>query len=129
MKVLNPRDALASVPELVASASTSVQEAMDAVVLLGDFNHTAIGLTRFRGHTPWERHPEDELLYVLEGSVAVEVLPEFGPPKHVELRVGEMLCVPSRLWHRQRSSGGVALLFLTSRDGNEVSTADDPRTE
>lgn len=128
MKAITLRQALASVPLLEASADTPDAEAIDAMRALHDFNGCVVGLTRFRGETPWERHPDDELLQVLEGSVEVEVLPHEGAPVRAALHTGDAFVVPRELWHRQRSAGGVALLFITSRDGNDVSAVDDPRS-
>lgn len=127
MNAINLRDALKTVRTLEASATTSIEEAMDAMTMLGDFNRCMLGLTRFHGLTPWERHPDDELLCILEGSVDVEILTAEGSSKRSMLAAGDVLIVPGDLWHRQRTVDGVALLFLTSRDGNEESWADDPR--
>lgn len=128
MNAITLRHALATVRTLEASASTPVDEAIDAIAELGDFNRCVLGLVRFRGITPWERHPDDELLHVLEGSVEVEILPAEGDAKRAALAAGDVLVVPAELWHRQRATEGVALLFVTSRDGNDVSTATDPRS-
>ena len=42
---------------------------------------------RFRGQTPWERHPAgDELLHVIEGAVEVTVLTDDGPVRRIHHR-------------------------------------------
>ncbi len=128
MNVITLRDAVASVPLLSADTQTSTDAAIAAVRFLGDFNTCAVGLARFSGHTPWERHPDDELLHVLAGTVEVEILPAEGAAHRATLGVGELLVVPATLWHRQVARDEVTLLFVTSRDDNAVSTADDPRT-
>jgi mannose-6-phosphate isomerase-like protein (cupin superfamily) len=128
MNTITLRDALPTVRPLEASAVTSSDEAMDAMKVLGDFNRCMLGLARFQGLTPWELHPDDELLHVLEGSVEVEILPAEGASERSTLTAGDVLIVPRALWHRQRAIDGVALLFVTSREGNDVSSADDPRS-
>ncbi len=104
-------------------------EAMDAMSMLGEFNQCFVGLANFVGQTPWEWHPDDELLFLLEGQVAVDILPTAGPVQTRELGRGEMFTVPARCWHRQRATDGVRLMFITSREGNQVSTAAEPRED
>ncbi|WP_414530123.1 cupin domain-containing protein [Nodularia chucula] len=86
-----------------------------------------VGLVCFSGLTPWERHPDDELLHILEGEVDVKVLLEDGGYSEITLQSGTIFTVPRGLWHNQHSHQGVKLLFVTSQQGNEESTLEDPR--
>jgi len=65
---------LAALAELRVSAATTELDAAAAMPVLADFNDCIVGTVRFSGQTPWERHPGDELLYIVEGSVDVTVL-------------------------------------------------------
>ena len=56
------------------------------------------------GQTPWEWHPDDELLLVLDGDVSVEVLPPEGPAHQLNLASGQLCTVPAHHWHRQHAS-------------------------
>jgi quercetin dioxygenase-like cupin family protein len=118
--------ALRSLPELVVTADTSAAEAEAAMQALTSFNGCMVGVVRFTGRTPWERHPDDELLYVLEGAVDVTVLTETGTLRE-SLAVGDVYVVPKDSWHRQHTAKTTALLFVTSEAGNAVSDAEDPR--
>lgn len=118
---------LRSLKALVATADTTVQQAEAAMQVLASLNACMVGVVRFSGRTPWERHPDDELLYVLEGSVDVTVLAD-AETVHDSLRPGDVYVVPKDLWHRQETNGTTALLFVTSREGNAVSDAGDPRS-
>ncbi len=119
--------ALAEVPELVIRKdATSEAEAAAAMRVLADFNQCMAGLVRFSGQTPWERHPDDELLHILEGEVRVTVLGA-SETRCLVLSAGQIFVVPRGHWHRQETAARAALLFITSRDGNEASEADDPR--
>jgi mannose-6-phosphate isomerase-like protein (cupin superfamily) len=109
------------------ASMTADTEAIDAMALLGNFDRFFIGLANFVGQTPWEWHPEDELLLLLEGRVDVEVLPASGDVQRCTLGVGEILTVPATCWHRQHATTGARLLFITSREGNAVSDDADPR--
>jgi quercetin dioxygenase-like cupin family protein len=118
--------AVASLPELKVTAATTDAEAMAAVRILGSFNQCMIGLIRFSGLTPWERHPDDELLQVLDGSVDVTVLLDDGPFE-TTLVAGSLFVVPKGRWHRQNPRPAVSLLFITSMTGNDASRSEDPR--
>ncbi len=93
--------------------------------MLGNFNQCMMGLVCFSGLTPWERHPDEELLQILEGEVDVTIIND-GNISKVTLYPGSILIVPRRLWHKQYSHKGVKLLFVTSLEGNEHSEAEDP---
>lgn len=117
---------LKDLPTLDITASTTEQEAMAAHRMLGRCGQHTLGLVRFSGQTPWERHPEDELLHVLEGEVDVTLLTDDGPA-HVTLRAGSLFVVPHGHWHRQLPRPVVTLLFGTVAEGSSHSDADDPR--
>ncbi|WP_337185619.1 cupin domain-containing protein [Phenylobacterium sp.] len=89
----------------------------DGMRVLGIFNQCMVGLVRFRGETPWERHPDDELLHVLDGAVEVTIEGDAGPAT-TTLRAGDLCVVPGGAWHRQRTCG-VTLVYVTSSQGNE----------
>lgn len=117
--------ALAGLPELKVTDATTRAEAMAAVRILGTFNQCTVGAIRFSGLTPWERHPDDELLQVLDGAVEVTVLLDDGP--HVTtLSPGAVFVVPKGRWHRQEPRPVVSLLFITSSSGNDTSRSEDP---
>jgi quercetin dioxygenase-like cupin family protein len=119
-------EALRGVGLLSIGAATTEADAAAAMRVFEGFNNCMVGLVRFEGETPWERHPDDELLYVLEGDIEVTVLAADGT-RRIALRPGSVFVVPKELWHRQLSRKPAALLFVTSQEGNEASTADDPR--
>jgi quercetin dioxygenase-like cupin family protein len=83
------------------------------------------GMVNFIGETPWELHPDDEYLQVIEGDVKVIL---FAPENQTEisLSIGDVFIVLKKVWHRQFSQHGVKLLFITSFEGNQHSTADNP---
>ncbi len=65
---------LATLPELRVTATTTPAEAAAAMRVLGGFDQCMVGTVCFSGRTPWERHPGDELLHVVQGAVEVTVL-------------------------------------------------------
>ena len=96
---------------------------------LGALDRATIGVFRFTGQAPWERHPDgDELLHVLEGDVDLTVLTDDGP-RQVPIGAGEVFVCPRGLWHRQRSKTGATILFATPTATSEASWAEDPRSE
>ncbi len=127
MEAHDIRAAFGTLPELTVTSATTEADAMAAMRMVASFNQCMVGMVRFCGQTPWERHPDDELLYVMHGEVDVTVLTD-AEAVQTTVRAGSLFVVPKGLWHRQLPRPSVALLFLTSMDGNEASTADDPRT-
>jgi mannose-6-phosphate isomerase-like protein (cupin superfamily) len=119
--------ALDGLPELRITRETTEAEAMAAVRALGSLDQCTLGVTRFSGLTPWERHPDgDELLYLVDGAVEVTVLTDESAV-HVKVPAGSVFVVPRNLWHRQHARDRTALLFVTG--ATEISWADDPRLE
>jgi len=122
------RAALSGLPELAIASSTTAEEADAAVRSITSLDQCTLGVMRYSGLTPWERHPDgDELLHVLEGEVDVTVLTDDGPAE-VNVRAGSVFVCPRGLWHRQRPRPAVTMLFGTPVETEEVSWAEDPRT-
>ncbi|TMA53519.1 MAG: cupin domain-containing protein [Deltaproteobacteria bacterium] len=122
------RAALGGLPELAITSSTTAEEADAAVRTITALDQCMLGVMRYSGLTPWERHPDgDELLHVLEGEVDVTVLTDDGPAE-VNVRAGSVFVCPRGLWHRQRPRPAVTMLFGTPVETEEVSWAEDPRT-
>jgi mannose-6-phosphate isomerase-like protein (cupin superfamily) len=127
MDIISLRSETDSIGKLEIVSQTTSEDAGAAMKILGDFNQCMVGIVYFSGATPWERHPDDEFLQILEGEVAVTILGD--EVKEILLSVGSVFVVPRGLWHKQHSDRGVKLLFLTSQSGNEHSEATDPRME
>jgi quercetin dioxygenase-like cupin family protein len=117
--------AIRTLNELRLTPQTTDAEAMAATRLIAPFNQCLLGVVRFAGQTPWERHPDgDELLYVLEGGVDVTVLTDSGPVT-ATVPAGSLFVVPSGLWHRQNAQPTATILFATPAVTTET-TWDDP---
>ena len=55
----------------------------------------------FRGEYPWHKHTnEDELFYVIEGSIIIRVKKQ----PDIALRKGEMVVIPKGVTHSPKSS-------------------------
>jgi quercetin dioxygenase-like cupin family protein len=120
--------ALHDLPELVISGSTTAAEADAAVRTLTTLGPATLGVMRYSGLTPWERHPDgDELLHVLDGEVDVTVLTDQGT-RHVIVPAGSIFGCSRGLWHRQLPRPSVTMLYGTPSRTTEVSWADDPRS-
>lgn len=75
----------------------------------------------------WEMHPDtDELLFVLAGTVTVELLTD-DQRTLIPLTPGQLVIVPRGAWHRHREPHDLVELYYTP--GRSVaSDDDDPRT-
>jgi quercetin dioxygenase-like cupin family protein len=121
------RAALHDLPELLITRATTGAEADAAVRTLTTLGPATVGVMRYSGLTPWERHPDgDELLHVLDGEVDVTVLADEGA-RHVIVPAGSIFVCPRGLWHRQLPRPSVTMLYGTPSRTTEVSWADDPR--
>jgi mannose-6-phosphate isomerase-like protein (cupin superfamily) len=75
-------------------------EALWSPVDLAQVNDQVVRMARIQGHYHWHQHQnEDELLYVLQGEIVIEVR---GAPA-VHLRSGEMAVIPKGAEHRPTS--------------------------
>jgi quercetin dioxygenase-like cupin family protein len=127
MKACDIRAALERAPELTITSSTTAREADAAFPKIASFNQGGIFVGRFSGRTPWEWHPADELLYVLDGEVDVVVLTDDGPVQ-ATVSAGSIFVVPGEMWHRQIARSAVTVLGATPHP-TRVSFAEDPRRE
>jgi len=87
--------------------------------------HFAVFRASGGGAGPWEMHPDtDELLFVLEGSVTVELF-DAGGNELVPLHAGSLVVVPRRRWHRHVDAADLVELYHTP--GQSLS-CEDPAT-
>src|SRR6266481_596168 len=118
------RAALSGLLELAIASSTTAEEAAAAVRPIASLDQCTLGVMRYSGLTPWERHPDgDELLHPLEGEVDVTLLTDSGPT-HVTVRAGSVFVCPRGLWHRQLPRPAVTMFFGTPTENAEVSWAE-----
>ncbi|MBW4448102.1 MAG: cupin domain-containing protein [Spirirestis rafaelensis WJT71-NPBG6] len=113
------------VQKLVISPSVTEEQAEASMKSLQNFNQCMLGIVYFSGTTPWECHKDDEFLQVVEGKVDVMVLTNEGRINQ-SLQGGDCFIVPKGLWHRQFSQQGVKVMFITSLEGNQTSTEENP---
>jgi mannose-6-phosphate isomerase-like protein (cupin superfamily) len=93
-----------------------------------EFHGCACGVASFVGQPPWEMHNSgDELLHILAGQCELTVLSK-DTEEIRQLKAGDIVLVPQGSWHRNRTSTGVTMLFMTPRGGGEH-TWEDPRRQ
>lgn len=118
---------MSDLPLLTIDDTTTEAEADAATRSVARLGPCTLGMMRYAGLTPWERHPDgDELLHVLEGAVDITVLTDDGP-RQVSVEAGSVFVCPQGLWHRQLPRPAVTMLYGTPVEHGEVSFADDPR--
>jgi len=119
---------LRDLPELRITDETTKEEADAAVHTIGAMGDRSLGVMRFSGPTPWERHGGDELLYVFEGGVDLTTLTDDGPVER-RIEAGSFFVCPRGLWHRQAARPSAAILYGTPAKTSQHSFAEDPRLE
>jgi len=93
------------------------------------FNDGSLGAVDIKGISPvWEMHPDtDELFYVIEGRLEIELLCEDGS-EHYAANAGETLVVPKTYWHKPGAPDGAKFIYLTP--GQSIhSDKPDPRLD
>ena len=103
------------------------RRASGSAVHLGGYRDGMLLLARSAGKSHWETHPEDELLYVLDGEMTVDILEKDGPRSFV-VGAGMIAIVPPAAWHRVRSADGMTVASATLPGDHIDFDVDDPRT-
>jgi quercetin dioxygenase-like cupin family protein len=98
-------------------STTQLARYRDGLLLLGKSAGT--------GH--WETHPEDELVYVLDGAATLDIVQEGGPHSFA-LSGGMIAVVPPGAWHRFRSVDGRTTMSAVVPGEHIDLDVDDPRT-
>jgi quercetin dioxygenase-like cupin family protein len=98
-----------------------------SAVDLGRYRDGMFLLSKSAGKSHWETHPEDELLYVLDGEMTVDVLEKDGPQSFT-VSAGVMVVLPPGAWHRVHSAEGVTVASATLPGDHIDLDIDDPRT-
>src|SRR5476651_1620127 len=83
-------------------------------------------LSKSAGTGHWETHPEDELLYVLDGTMTVDILVQ-NTVQSFAVGAGMIAVVPPAAWHRVHSADGVAVVSATIPGDHIDLDVADPR--
>ena len=127
IKAVDIKAELAGLPVLDGRSETTEAEAEAAFATLAPFRDGGIFAGSFSGESPWERHPNDELVHILAGATTLTLMTDAGPQK-LEMSAGMLTVVPQGTWHRFHAPDGVTVLTATPQP-TEHSFAEDPRAE
>src|SRR5437870_4288454 len=107
---------------------TTFAERKGSIARLGSYRDGLLLLGKSaggKGH--WETHPEDELLFVLDGARTLDIVEEDGPQSYA-VGAGTVAIVPAGAWHRVRSAdAGTVMSAVVPGDHIDLD-ADDQRT-
>lgn len=106
---------------------TTFAERKGTAVQLGTYRNGMLLLGKSAGTGHWETHPEDELLYVLDGAMTVDIV-EQERVQSFTVAAGMMAIVPPGAWHRVRSTDGATVLSAVIPGEHIDLDIDDPRT-
>src|SRR5262249_54433592 len=105
---------------------TTRAERRSSTAQLGRYRDGLLLLGKFAGTGHWETHPEDELLYVLDGEMIVDIVDPDGPQSYV-VGAGMIAIVPPGAWHRTHSADGKTTWSATIPGDHIDLDLDDPR--
>jgi quercetin dioxygenase-like cupin family protein len=106
---------------------TTFAEREGTAVQLGTYRNGLLLLGKSAGTGHWETHPEDELLYVLDGAITLDIV-ERDRLESVAVSAGMMAIVPPGAWHRVRSSHGATVMSAVIPGEHIDLDIEDPRT-
>jgi mannose-6-phosphate isomerase-like protein (cupin superfamily) len=110
-----------------AQTTFAERRASGSAVHLGRYRNGMLLLAKSAGKSHWETHPDDELLYVLDGEMTVDILEKDGPKSFV-VGAGMIAIVPPGAWHRVHSADGMTVASATLPGDHIELDVDDPRT-
>ncbi|WP_062269690.1 cupin domain-containing protein [Endozoicomonas arenosclerae] len=84
----------------------------EAFCQLADYRDGGIFLAHYAGNSEWERHPDDEMVMVIEGRTTIFLI-EKGEEQAHSLEQGELIVVPALTWHRFESPDVVKIMTIT----------------
>ncbi|MEM7275119.1 MAG: cupin domain-containing protein [Actinomycetota bacterium] len=79
---------------------------------LARYRDGAIFIVHYAGDSQWERHPDDELVMVIEGGTTMTLVVD-GAAVEYSMTAMQMIVVPARTWHRFHTPDGVKVMTIT----------------
>lgn len=89
----------------VNAALARLAASQDDAAPLAPYRDGFLQVSRHAGTTPWETHPADQLVYVVEGTETLDIIEGDRPQSHT-LGAGMLVIVPHGARHRFRSAEG-----------------------
>ncbi len=105
---------------------TKRAERKGSAAQLAPYRDGLLLLGKSAGTSHWETHPEDELVYVLDGTATLDVVTEDGT-RSFALGAGMIAIVPPTVWHRFRSPEGKTSFSAVLPGDHLDPDVDDPR--
>ena len=107
--------------------TTTFAQRKGSATQLGPYRDGMLLLSESAGTGHWETHPEDELLYVLDGAMTVDIVAQ-DRVQTIAVGAGMIAVVPPGAWHRVHSTNG-ATVFSATIPGDHIDLdVADPRT-
>jgi mannose-6-phosphate isomerase-like protein (cupin superfamily) len=107
--------------------TTTFLERSGTATQLGEYRDGILLLSKSAGTGHWETHPEDELLYVLDGAMTLDILAQ-DRVQSIAVGTGMIAVVPPGAWHRVYSAEGVTVMSATIPGDHIDLDIADPRT-
>lgn len=93
-----------------ATEAAELEQCFGAIV---PYRDSLITTVRFSGKSAWEKHPEDEILFVVDGHGFITEIDEAGYPNPQSLSPGIIAIVAAGRWHQVDSDKGISLLTVS----------------
>jgi len=113
MKKLNVRAELAALPGVVRRPDTPEGELKGVFGGTLPYRDGMVTTLKFSGKSAWEFHPEDEVLFCVEGNGTLLIIEDGGVTRPQSLSASVVVIVPKGCWHAIEAPGGISLLTIS----------------
>jgi mannose-6-phosphate isomerase-like protein (cupin superfamily) len=126
MITLNVRAALNALPGLERHPDTPEAELEGVFGKTVPYRDGFVSTVKFRGMSAWERHPDDEVLFIVEGSGFLVVADDPALQRPQALHPFLVVVVPAWRWHAIIAPIWIGLLTVTPQPTEHVRDAEIP---
>jgi len=97
--------------------------------IVSELNDNYVKLVKFQGDFLWHHHEsEDELFFVVKGTMKMNFRDESGTERHVIVRPGELLVVPRGVEHKPAGDEEVHVMLIEPKTTLNTGNVRNERT-
>lgn len=79
---------------------------------VADYRDGGIFIVHYAGDSAWERHPDDEVVMVVDGETTMTMIID-DQRRTLTMTAMELIVVPANTWHRFHTPDGVRVMTIT----------------
>ncbi len=124
MKTLNIRAEFTRLAGLDGRTPSTEGDALDKCFgAIVPYRDSLVTTVKFSGKSAWEKHADDEILFVVDGHGFITEIDEHGYPNPQSLSPGIIAIVAAGRWHQVDSEKGISLLTVSPQPTEHLPVA------